>query len=287
MFDPKTNKYPYPLDTCEHYLKVKKDRKIIFDEKYPYIDKSKGFLFKQKLIRILLCLIVFPITRIRLGLKIKGESILKENKELLKGGVVSCSNHVHMWDYLAIMLTLRSRHTNVLSWDKNINGENGTLIRLVGGIPIPSNSISGSKKYVSEVGKLLDDKGWLHIYPEGSMWEYYAPIRPFLKGTAYFACKFNKPILPIGISYREPNWIRKHIFGQIACFTINIGKPIIPGSEDSFSKSVSDLTVKCHDEICTLVGINPKDNIYDALYDNSKRIDYYTSEYGIGYKGSH
>ena len=35
-----------------------------------------------------------------------------------------------------------------------------------------------------------------------------------------------------------------------------------------------------------LSNINPKDNIYESLYNNSKRIDYYTTEYGVGYKGS-
>ena len=34
-FDPKTNKYPYPTYTAEHYLVVKKNRGIIFDDKYP------------------------------------------------------------------------------------------------------------------------------------------------------------------------------------------------------------------------------------------------------------
>ena len=40
MFDPKTNRYPYPVDTDRHYLEVKKDKGIVFDADYPYIDNS-------------------------------------------------------------------------------------------------------------------------------------------------------------------------------------------------------------------------------------------------------
>ena len=64
MFDPKSKKYPYPEYTDMHYLKIKKDKKLIFDENYPYIDKSKSFRFKRFLVRILLYLIVFLMTKI-------------------------------------------------------------------------------------------------------------------------------------------------------------------------------------------------------------------------------
>ena len=48
MFDPKTDKYPYPEDTASHYAEVKMDRGIIFDKDYPYVDYSKGFAFKDE-----------------------------------------------------------------------------------------------------------------------------------------------------------------------------------------------------------------------------------------------
>ena len=34
MFDPKTDKYPYPEDTASHYLDVKMDRGIVTCNKY-------------------------------------------------------------------------------------------------------------------------------------------------------------------------------------------------------------------------------------------------------------
>ena len=287
MFDPKTDKFPYPEYTDKHYLIVKKDDGTVFDENYPYIDKSFGFKFKQFWVRLLLICIVFPMTYIRLGLRIIGRKNLKEHKNELKNGAVSVCNHVHMWDYLAIMKAIRPKWSNILSWDKNVSGESGPLVRMVGGIPIPVNNPKATIAYMSSIQKLLcEDKGWLHIYPEGAMWEYYQPIRPFKHGALHFACKYNKPVVPLGFSYRKPGWIRRVIFKQIACFDLHVGEPIYPDMELALVDREMDLTKRCHERVCQLVGIDPDKNLYPPIFDNTKRVDYYTSTYGVGYKGS-
>ena len=287
MFDPKTNRFPYTEITDKHYLEIHKDRGYVFDSSYPYIDKSGWFRFKQKMVRILLNVVVFPVATIRLGLKIEGRENIKKYKDVLDGGVISVCNHVHMWDYLAVMKAIRPYKPNLLAWDKNINGENGTLIRLVGGIPIPEKSVAGQKAFLKTLSSLLnEDHGWLHIYAEGSMWEYYQPIRPFKRGASMIAVSNDKPIIPLGFSYREPGWIRKKIFRQIAVFTIHVGEPIFPNKELKPKEREKDLTVRANKAVCSLVGIDPDKNIYEPVFDDSKRIDYYTDTYGVGYKGS-
>ena len=54
MYDPHSTKYNYPEFTDGHYLEVKKDNGMVFDENYPYIDRSAGFKFKQWWPRLLL-----------------------------------------------------------------------------------------------------------------------------------------------------------------------------------------------------------------------------------------
>jgi len=286
MFDPKTNKYPYPLETDKHYLEIHKDRGLVFDADYPYIDKSSWFKFKQNMTRVFLNVIVFPVATVRLGLKIEGRENLKKHKDVLDGGVISVCNHVHMWDYIGVMKGIRPRRSGLLAWAPNINGENGTLIRMVGGIPIPENTVAGQKAFFKAVSGLLKEHGWLHIYAEGSMWEYYRPIRPFKRGASLIAVSNDKPIIPLGYSYREPGFIRKHIFRQIACFTLHIGEPIFPDKELKPKDREKDLTIRANKAVCALVGIDPDKNIYEPEFNDSKRIDYYTTEYGVGYKGS-
>ena len=286
-FDPKTNKFPYTELTDKHYLHVKKNNGLVFDENYPYVDNSKSFRFVDFWVRVLLRLIIFLMVRIRLGLKIQGKKNLRIHKEEINKGVISICNHVHMWDYLGILCAIKPHKPKILAWANNIRGENGALIRHVGGIPVPDDNMKGTIAYFDAVRKLLNNGGWLHLYPEGSMWEYYAPIRPFKRGATFFACAYNKPIIPFAYSYRKPGWIRRKIFHQIACFTLNIGEPIYPNETLSIKEREVELNSRCHDAMCLLAGINPKDNLYEALYNNSKRIDYYTTTYGVGYKGSH
>ena len=286
MFDPKTNRYPYPEITDRHYLVIRKDRGFVFDTSYPYIDRTKWFRFRQNLVRLLLNVIVFPLTSIRLGLKVEGRENIKKYRSDLENGAISVCNHVHMWDYLAVMKTIRPFRPNLLSWAKNINGENGTLIRFVGGIPIPEDSVAAQKVFLKEIHKLLNDHGWLHIYAEGSMWEYYMPIRPFKRGAALIAVTNNKPILPMGFSYREPGPIRRKLFRQTALFTLHIGEPLYPDMSLRPKEREKDLTVRAHNAVCSLVGIDPAENIYEPEFNDSRRIDYYTDTYGVGYRGS-
>ena len=89
------------------------------------------------------------------------------------------------------------------------------------------------------------------------------------------------------MSVREPGWIRKHIFRQIACFTLRIGEPIFADPSLSKKEQRKDLTIRCHEAVCRLAGIDPKENLYPPVFNESKRVDYYTDTYGVGYKDSH
>ena len=277
IYDPRTDKFPYPEDTAGHYITIRKDDGTVFDSDYPYVDDSRGARFIRMATRILLNVIVFPVARIRLGLRIKGRENLKKHRETLKGGVISCANHVHFWDYIAIMRGVRPFRPFVAVWDRNIRGENGKMMRAVGGIPVPSEDIHATASFMKSVKGLLDG-GWLHIYSEGSMWEYYCPIRPFKDGAAYLACKYGKPILPLAFSYREPGWVRKKIFHQIALFTLHIGEPLFVNEELPRCERQKDLLIRSHEAVCRLSGIDPAKNPYPPVYDRSVKTEYETLE---------
>ena len=286
-FDPQTNRFPYPEDTDKHYLEVKKNFGLVFDENYQYVNLDKRFMRKRWWMRLFITAIVFPVVRIRLGLKIKGKKNLKKHKDVISKGVISCSNHVHLWDYLMLMIAIRPIKPYVLVWAPNINGEMGKMMRLVGGIPIPENNIKGTLRCLNDVGEMLNNGGWLQIYPEGSMWEYYRPIRPFKRGAAHFACKFDKPIIPFAYTYRKPGFIRGKIFRQFATFTLHVGEPIFPNKNLSGAEQEIDLTIRMHKAISEMAGIDEASALYPPVFNNSKRVDYYTSRYGVNYKGSH
>ena len=274
VFDPGTDRYPYPDDTAEHYLIVKKNNGAVFDDAYPYVDSSPKMRVLQALTRAALRAFVFPAARVRLGLRVRGRSNLKRFREELKNGAVTCSNHVHMWDFIAVLYALRPQKPFVPVWPKNVRGENGALIRLVRGVPVPDTGAHATSVFNRSIGKELEKGGWLHVYAEGSMWEYYAPIRPFLSGTAYYACRYGLPLVPMAFSYRRPGWIRRKIFRQIALFTLSVGEPLFPDSRLSREERREDLIDRSHRAVCALAGIDPDSNPYPAHYDRSRKTAY-------------
>ena len=159
-----------------------------------------------------------------------------------------------------------------------IRGENKNLIRLVGGIPIPENDPHAAAVLNRAIYGLMEENGWVHVYSEGSMWEYYRPIRPFKDGTAYIVCKTERPLLPMAFSYRRPGFIRRKIFRQTALLTLRIGEPLYKDESLPKSEQKADLTKRSHDAVCILAGITPEENVYPPLYNDSKRIDYYGAE---------
>ncbi|MBR6987496.1 MAG: hypothetical protein IKH82_05435, partial [Clostridiales bacterium] len=146
--------------------------------------------------------------------------------------------------------------------------------------------VAAQKAHLKALKGLLNDHGWIHVYAEGSMWEYYAPIRPFKRGAAFIALSNDKPVLPMGFSYREPGRIRRNVFHQTALFTLRIGEPLYPDKALKLKDREKDLTIRAHKAVCVLAGIDPDKNIYEPVFNDSRRIDYYTDTYGVGYKGS-
>ena len=273
MFDPKTKKFPYPENTDGHYINVTRNNGTVLNKNYPYVIDTKWHKFKAWWLKIFVVLIAFPVARIRLGFKVVGKENLKKYKQTIKNGVISCCNHVHYWDYLGMLSVILKYQPKFLVWAANIRGGFGPAMRLLGGIPIPENDLSASISFNKAVGKHLNQNGWLHIFSEGSMWEYYKPIRPFKSGMATYACKYDVPVLPFAYRYRKPGFIRSKIFKQIALYTLHIGEPIY--KDDSLTKKdqVNDLTIRAHEAVCKLAGI--ENNIYEPIFNNSKKINYY------------
>ena len=273
MYDPHSTKYNYPEYTDGHYLEVKKDNGMVFDGNYPYIDRSAGFKFKQWWTRLLLNIIVFPMCPAYMGLKIKNRKNLKKYKDQLKGGAITVSNHIHMWDYIAIMKAIRHRKPHVIVWAPNVRGKDGPLVRMVGGVPIPDGDLAGKVAFNKAIDDSIERGEFLQVYAEGSMWECYPYIRPFKLGAASLACRHNKPILPIGFSFRKPSWIRKNIFKQEVAVTLTVGEPIFPDENLGEQERRIDLTTRVHNAVCLLAGIEPKDNPYPPIFNHSKRVD--------------
>jgi len=280
-YDPQPTQYLFPKKTDQHYLPLKYQKNIVFDENYPYVDKSFGHRLISGFMRFLTVIAAFPLMRIRCLLKVKGRKNIRKYRKVFKNGVVSVSNHVFIWDFIAVMYAVRPFRPWIPAWDKNMRGENRILIRYSRGIPLPTESHRATAAFARAIDKLLsEEKQWVHICAEGSMWEYYMPIRPFKKGSFTFAVRNNVPVLPIGFSYRKPKGLQK-LFWKRPLLTLHIGEPIYPDASLNKVAAADKLAREAHAAVCRLVGIEPEENIYEPVFANSDRIDYYTDTYDV------
>lgn len=254
--------YEYPDKCDEHMITVKHLRDVNLDEHYPYL--QKGFWFKCQRVLLKLCQYsLLPIlVGVRHGLRIQGKEKLKSYKELFKNGLITVSNHVLMWDFICIMVALRPHVGFFPAWKTNLEGPNGPLIRMAGGIPIPTDNFRSMTKFKGAMEEVLTTGKWMHFFPEGSMWFHYPDIRPLKKAVFKYAVNFDRPILPITLSFRPRKGLWK-LIGKAPLVDLNIGDPIYHDKEIPKFDAVKKLQRHTYHVMQVMNGINPGDPTYN------------------------
>lgn len=258
--------YEYPDKPDEHMISVKKVRHIDFDQSYPYMPEGFGYKLLRGCYWLLLNLIVFPVMHLSHGLRIYGKENIKKNKKLLKNGAITISNHVFYWDYLCVLKAIRPRLAYFPAWKDNLEGPCGRLIRLSGGIPVPTESFHAMIKFNKAIEGAIKDGKWLHFFPEGSMWFFYPDIRPLKKAVFSYAVKFNKPVLPISMSFRPRKGFLK-LFGKGPLVDLHIGEPILPDKTVSTRAAEEKMRDEAYRIMQIMNGISPSDPTYNTDHD--------------------
>lgn len=256
----------YPDRPDQHMLVVKETKKVVLDESYPYLQKSLGFKLLRGVYWLGLNTIVFLMCRFTHGLKIYGKENLKKHKKELKNGAITISNHVFMWDYLCVLKAIRPHLAYFPAWKENLNGGFGSWIRLSGGIPIPTHSFRCMAKFNKAIEEVLESGKWLHFYPEGSMWGYYPDIRPFKKAVFQYAVKYDKPIVPISLSFRPRRGLFK-LFGKKPLVDLHIGEPIYADKSLDKREAAERMRAEAYHIMQVMNGINPGDPTYNTDQD--------------------
>ena len=264
--------YQYPQRSDEHMITVKHLRDTHFDENYPYLEKGVWHKIKRGVLWVALNLIGFPVVTIRHGLKIYGRKTLKKYKKEFKNGAITIANHVLMWDYLCVLKAIRPHLQYHPGWKTNFEGPNGPLIRWVGGIPIPTGNIKAMAKFQQAIGEVLKNNHWLHFFPEGSMWFYYPDVRPLKKAVFKYAIRYDKPVIPITMSFRPRKGIWK-LFGKAPLVDLHIGEPLFADKSLPPLEAIDKLHAEAYHVMQVMNGINPGDPTYntDQKIENYKK----------------
>ena len=254
--------YVYPDKCDQHMIEVKHLRDVNLDESYPYLQKSFWFKCQRAFLRFCLYTVVPVVIGLRHGLRVYGKEKLKEHKAVFKDGLITVSNHVLMWDFICIMLALKPRLGFFPAWKTNLEGPNGPLIRMAGGIPIPTDNLRSMVKFKQAMEEVLEQGKWLHFFPEGSMWFYYPDIRPLKKAVFKYAVNFDRPVLPITLSFRPRKGLWK-LIGKAPLVDLHIGDPIFHDKGLSRVEATKKLQQDTYRMMQEMNGIFPGDPTYN------------------------
>lgn len=262
----------YPQDNpFARTLFPKYIKELAIDDKYPYLDDSLKYSIKTKFAYFFILRICLNILlHIKMGLRIRGREILKKHKDGLKNGAITIANHVFRLDCPCVLLAVNAKHTTrIPMFAPNFRTKDSFFLNIVGGVPIPEpeTGLSAMKKFNEAFDEFHRRGWWFHIFPEACRWDMYKPLRPFQKGAFTMSYKYNMPLLPCVITYRERKGIFR-LFGpkDLPLLTVTIGEPIYPDTEQPRKTEVDRLRNVAHQQMQLMAGIVA--NPWPAAWEN-------------------
>lgn len=267
---PVTMSYPEDDPYVGLYQPVYDREYLPIDATYPYYDPS----WRNKLrVAFGYAFVLRPlgwILRIRYGLRwrIEGETKWRRSscgvrrwlKQFdLSRGAITIANHCYRHDCASVLTTFHaSARTRIPMFAPNFRTKDQFYLRIVGGIPIPAAEagLSAMKAFNAAFDAYDKEGYWFHIFPEAKRWDWYKPLRPFQKGAFTMAYKYNKPIIPFAITYRERTGLWR-LFGpkDEPLTQVVIGAPIYPDATKPRAVETERLLKETHATICRLAGI--------------------------------
>lgn len=267
---PVTMSYPEDDPYVGLYQPVYDREYLPIDATYPYYDPS----WRNKLrVAFGYAFVLRPlgwILRIRYGLRwrIEGETKWRRSscgvrrwlKQFdLSRGAITIANHCYRHDCASVLTTFHaSARTRIPMFAPNFRTKDQFYLRIVGGIPIPAAEagLSAMKAFNAAFDAYDKEGFWFHIFPEAKRWDWYKPLRPFQKGAFTMAYKYNKPIIPFAVTYRERTGIWR-LFGpkDEPLTQVVIGAPIYPDATKPRAVETERLLKETHATICRLAGI--------------------------------
>ena len=236
------------------------DRELAIDEHYPYLNDSPRHLRRIRwAYPIILKIGLNILLHVKMGLRIRGREILKKYKQEFAHGAITIANHVYRLDCPCVLLAVKAKHTTrIPMFAPNFRTKDNFFLNIVGGVPIPDSStnMSALKKFNEAFDEYNRRGWWFHIFPEACRWDMYKPLRPFQKGAFTMSYKYNKPLLPCVITYRERKGIYR-LFGpkELPLLTVTIGEPIFPDTTQARKTEVEHLRQVAHEQMTHMAGI--------------------------------
>jgi len=232
----KTIYYQDELNDEFSTMKIK-PRKI--DENYHYLHKTIfGNIFHFFLYRIVFTPIAFFYLKFKFHHKIIGKEKLKENK---KKAYFLYGNHTQILGdaFIPSFISMPKRNY-VIVHPNNVSMKFfGKLTPYLGALPLPDD-LKAMRNFLNCIGKRVNQKKAITIYPERHLWPFYTKIRPFDEKSFNYPIKYNCPVYCFTNTYQKrknPNKVK---------IVTYIDGPFYPDSNLSFNENKKMLRDKCY-----------------------------------------
>lgn len=240
--------------------------KPVYDRDYPEVDADYVYVNDSWQNRLLIFYgyyivlrLLGLILRIRYGLKWRYACDWRKYRKALSGGAITIANHCYRHDCASVLTALHAHHhRRIPMFAPNFRTKDQFYLRIIGGIPIPAPEagMSAMKAFNAAFDEFHRRGYWFHIFPEAKRWDWYKPLRPFQKGAFTMSYKYNMPIVPCAVTYRERKGIYKYLGPKDEpLVTVVIGEPIFPDTTAPRAAETERLLQTTHETICQLAGI--------------------------------
>ena len=202
-------------------------------ENFEYIPKSISVKFSNWVKKTF---IISPFSWKQNKFIYKTKVVGRENLKGIKSAILT-SNHIDIFDCLALKYATKKKKIKyVVAEYNNRKGFLGDMMRAQGILPL-SKKLSVMKYFSNAVEHYLLHNHYVVFYPEQSMWYMYEKPRPLKDGAFHYAKKFNIPVIPVFITFRDgkkedENGVKKKYL------TVNILKPIYPNDQIIKNKDI-------------------------------------------------
>lgn len=212
----------------------------IIDEKYKYVHKNPLWnLCSFVLQNILSVPIKILYAKIKFRIKYIGKEKIKPYKN---EGYFIYGNHTQPFaDTFIPSIPMYPKRNFLIVNPVNISLKGtGTLVEMLGAMPIPSNK-SAMKNFLEAI-KQKTNKGYaITIYPEAHIWPYYTKIRPFKDVSFKYPVQLEKPAFCITNTYQSYGKNNKKI--KIVSY---IDGPFFPNKELTLKEQQKELRNKIY-----------------------------------------
>lgn len=174
----------------------------IIDENYKYVHKNPLWnLCSFVLQNILSVPIKILYAKIKFRIKYIGKEKIKPYKN---EGYFIYGNHTQPFaDTFIPSIPMYPKRNFLIVNPVNISLKGtGTLVEMLGAMPIPSNK-SAMKNFLEAIKQKMNKGYAITIYPEAHIWPYYTKIRPFKDVSFKYPIQLEKPAFCITNTYQS------------------------------------------------------------------------------------